>query len=512
MRTTRPPVSRGVVRSLVPARIDRLPWTRFHTRMVAALGVAWVLDGLEITVASSVAGTLTQADTLHLSSTAVGAIATVYLAGEVIGALVFGRLSDRLGRRNLFMVTLAVYLVGSGLTALTLGSGAGWVGYLYLTRFVAGMGIGGEYAAINSAIDEMIPARYRGRIDIAVNGTYWAGAIIGTLGTLLFLHTVAPSLGWRLGFLIGPALAVVIVFVRRNLPESPRWLLMHGRAAEAERTMAAIEDQARSSGRPLPPVGESEAMEIRPVRRTGYLTLIKLIFTGYWRRGVLGATLMITQSFLYNAIFFTYTLVLTKFYGVSASNAPIYLLAFAAGNLAGPLAIGRLFDTIGRKQMIAGTYIVSGVLLALTAYLFDQGLLTALTQTIAWCFIFFLASSGASAAYLTVSEIFPLEVRAQAIAVFFAIAQCFGAVGPVFYGHLIGNGANTSKLFVGYLIGAGVMILGGVVELLFGVHAERKPLEAVARPLSLARAIPETAVPRAPGATTAFSPADQPPR
>jgi MFS family permease len=512
MRTTRPPVSRGAVRSLVPARIDRLPWTRFHTRMVAALGVAWVLDGLEITVASSVAGTLTQADTLHLSSTAVGAIATVYLAGEVIGALVFGRLSDRLGRRNLFMVTLAVYLVGSGLTALTLGSGAGWVGYLYLTRFVAGMGIGGEYAAINSAIDEMIPARYRGRIDIAVNGTYWAGAIIGTLGTLLFLHTVAPSLGWRLGFLIGPALAVVIVFVRRNLPESPRWLLMHGRAAEAERTMAAIEDQARSSGRPLPPVDDSEAMEIRPVRRTGYLTLIKLIFTGYWRRGVLGATLMITQSFLYNAIFFTYTLVLTKFYGVSASNAPIYLLAFAAGNLAGPLAIGRLFDTIGRKQMIAGTYIVSGVLLALTAYLFDQGLLTALTQTIAWCFIFFLASSGASAAYLTVSEIFPLEVRAQAIAVFFAIAQCFGAVGPVFYGHLIGNGANTSKLFVGYLIGAGVMILGGVVELLLGVHAERRPLEAVARPLSLARAIPKTAIPRAPGATTAFSPDDEPPR
>jgi MFS family permease len=477
--------------------------------MVAALGVAWVLDGLEITVASSVAGTLTQANTLHLSSTAVGAIATVYLVGEVIGALVFGRLSDRLGRRNLFMVTLAVYLVGSGLTALTLGSGAGWVSYLYLTRFIAGMGIGGEYAAINSAIDEMIPARYRGRIDIAVNGTYWAGAIIGTIGTLLFLHSVSPSLGWRLGFLIGPALAVVIVFVRRNLPESPRWLLMHGRAAEADRTMAAIEDQARSSGRLLPPVDESKTMEIRPARRTGYLTLIRLIFTGYWRRGVLGATLMITQSFLYNAIFFTYTLVLTKFYGVSSSNAPIYLLAFAAGNLAGPLTIGRLFDTIGRKKMIAGTYILSGATLAFTAYLFDQGVLTALTQTIAWCFIFFFASSGASAAYLTVSEIFPLEVRAQAIAVFFAIAQCFGAIGPIFYGHLIGNGADASKLFVGYLVGAGVMIVGGVVELLLGIPAERKPLEAVARPLSLVRGIPETAVPRAAGAATAFSPDDR---
>ena len=503
MQTTRPPASPGVVRSLVPARLDRLSWTPFHTRLVAALGVAWVLDGLEITVASSVAGALTEPDTLHLSSTAVGAIATVYLAGEVIGALVFGRLSDRLGRRNLFMVTLAVYLVGSGLTALTLGSGAGWVSYLYVTRFIAGMGIGGEYAAINSAIDEMIPARYRGRIDIAVNGTYWAGAIIGTLGALVFLHAVAPSLGWRLGFLIGPALAVVILYVRRNLPESPRWLLMHGRAAEADRAMAAIEDQARSSGHPLPPVDERMTMEIRPARRTGYLTLLRLIFTGYWRRGVLGATLMITQSFLYNAIFFTYTLVLTKFYGVSSSNAPIYLIAFAAGNLAGPLTIGRLFDTIGRKQMIAGTYILSGAMLAVTAYLFDQGALTALTQTIAWCVIFFFASSGASAAYLTVSEIFPLEVRAQAIAVFFAIAQCFGAIGPIFYGHLIGNGADTSNLFVGYLIGAGVMILGGVVELLLGIPAERKPLEDVARPLSL---VPGTAVPRAAGATTAFSP------
>jgi MFS family permease len=492
MRASRPPASARAVRSLIPARIDRLPWTPFHTRLVAALGVAWVLDGLEITVASSVAGALSQPDTLHLSSTAVGAVATVYLVGEVVGALVFGRLSDRLGRRNLFMVTLAVYLVGSGLTALTLGSGAGWVSYLYLTRFIAGMGIGGEYAAINSAIDEMIPARYRGRIDIAVNGTYWAGAVLGTLGALLFLHVLAPSLGWRLGFLIGPALAVVILFVRRNLPESPRWLLMHGRAAEADRTMAAIEDRARASGHPIPPVDEGRTMEIRPIRPTGYLTLIRLIVTGYRRRGVLGAALMITQSFLYNAIFFTYTLVLTKFYGVSSSDAPIYLIAFAVGNLAGPLTIGRLFDTIGRRKMITGTYVLSGALLAVTAYLFDQGLLTALTQTIAWCVIFFLASAGASAAYLTVSEIFPIEVRAKAIAVFFAIAQCFGAIGPVFYAHLIGNGNDTSKLFVGYLIGAGVMILGGVVEAVLGIPAERRPLESVARPLSL---VPGTAVP-----------------
>jgi MFS family permease len=482
-----PTASASVIRSLIPARVDRLPWSPFHTRMVIALGVAWVLDGLEITVASSVAGALTKTDTLHMSSTAVGAIATVYLVGEVVGALGFGRLSDRLGRRKLFMVTLGVYLIGSGLTALTLGAGTGWVIYLYATRFIAGTGIGGEYAAINSAIDEMIPARYRGRIDIAVNGTYWGGAILGTVGTLLFLHVLPPHLGWRLAFVIGPVLGLVILLVRRNLPESPRWQLMHGKAAEAEQTIEYIEREVASSGRQLPPVDDSRAIEIRPAPHVGYVRLALVLFRDYWPRSALGATLMITQSFLYNAIFFTYTLVLTKFYGVSANNAPYYLIAFAAGNLIGPLTIGRLFDTIGRKQMIAGTYITSGVLLAVTAYLFDQGTLTATTQTIAWCVIFFFASSGASAAYLTVSEIFPLEVRAQAIAVFFAIAQCFGALGPVLYGHLIGTGSDPFKLFVGYLIGAGAMVLGGVVEIILGVAAEGKSLEDVAHPLSLVR-------------------------
>jgi MFS family permease len=484
--------SPGVVRSLIPARVDRLPWSPFHTRMVVALGVAWVLDGLEITVASSVAGALTKTDTLHMSSTAVGAIATVYLVGEVVGALVFGRLSDRLGRRKLFMVTLGVYLVGSGLTAATAGQGTGWVIYLYATRFIAGTGIGGEYAAINSAIDELIPARYRGRIDIAVNGTYWGGAIIGTLGALLFLHVIPPSLGWRLGFLIGPVLAVVILLVRRNLPESPRWLLMHGRNDQAEQEIATIEREAERAG-PLPPVDESRAIEVKPAPRVGYLTLVRTLFRDYWPRSVLGATLMITQSFLYNAIFFTYTLVLTKFYHVSAANAPFYLIAFAVGNLAGPLTIGRLFDTIGRKQMIAGTYTLSGVMLGITAWLFDQGVLTAATQTIAWCVIFFFASAGASAAYLTVSEIFPLEVRAQAIAVFFAIAQCFGALGPVLYGHLIGNGDDPFKLFIGYLIGGGAMIFGGIVEIALGVAAEGRPLEDVASPLSMVRKATEAA-------------------
>jgi MFS family permease len=333
----------------------------------------------------------------------------------------------------------------------------------------------------------MIPARYRGRVDIAVNGTYWAGAIIGTLVTSLLLHQLAPSIGWRLGFLLGPVLAVFIIIVRRSLPESPRWLLMHGRAAEAEDAIRRIEREALAAGQQLEPVDESKAIEIKPSPRTGYLTLAYVLFRRYWPRSVLGATLMITQSFLYNAIFFTYTLVLTKFYGVKASNAPLYLIVFAVGNLLGPLTIGRLFDTIGRKQMIAGTYIGSGAMLAVTAALFDQHVLTATTQTIAWCVIFFFASAGASSAYLTVSEVFPLEVRAQAIAVFFAIAQCFGALGPVLYGHLIGNGANTTDIFIGYLIAAGAMVLGGIVEIVLGVAAEGKSLEDIADPLSMVR-------------------------
>jgi MFS family permease len=475
------------LRSLIPARIDRLPWTPFHTRLVIALGVAWVLDGLEITIASAVAGVLNTPETLNMSSTAVGAIATVYLAGEVAGALLFGRMSDKLGRRNLFMVTLAVYLVGNGLTAFTLGSSAGWIFFLYATRFVAGMGIGGEYAAINSAIDELIPAHYRGRVDIAVNGTYWGGAILGTLGELFLLHVLDPGLGWRLGFLIGPVLAGVVLLVRRNLPESPRWLVMHGHADRAEHETAAIEAEVERAGIKLEPVEDARAIEIQPAPQTGYLTLVKVLFSHYPARSVLGASLMISQSFLYNSIFFTYTLVLTKFYGVHPASAPWFLIAFAVGNLVGPLTIGHLFDTIGRKQMIAGTYIISGVLLAVTAALFQAGMLTAITQTIAWCVIFFFASAGASAAYLTVSEIFPLEVRAQAIAVFFAIAQCFGALGPVIYGHLIGDGTQPVKLFIGYLIGAAVMIAGGLVEVFLGVAAERRSLEDVATPLSLVR-------------------------
>jgi MFS family permease len=482
--TSAPAASPGTIRSSIPARIDRLPWSPFHTRMVIALGVAWVLDGLEITVASSVTGVLTNEDTLHLSAGAAGALATVYLGGEVVGALLFGNLSDRLGRRNLFMVTLAIYLVGSGLTALTLGNSAAWVGFLYLTRFIAGMGIGGEYAAINSAIDELIPARYRGRVDIAVNGTYWGGAIIGTLGTFVFLNVMEPSLGWRLAFLLGPVLGLVVLVIRRHLPESPRWQVMHGREKEAEESISFIEHEVEHSGRELAPVDEGKAIEIKPTEAIGYLALLRVLFREFPGRAVLGASLMITQSFLFNAIFFTYALVLKNIFGISDGVVPLFFVAIAVGNLAGPLALGHLFDTLGRRRMIAGTYVLSGALLAVTAVLFRAGALNAVTQTVCWAVIFFFASAGASSAYLTVSEIFPLEVRAKAIAVFFAIAQAFGASGPIIYGNLIGDGTDPVPLFYGYLLGAGVMIAGGLVAAFLGVDAEGRSLEDVASPLA----------------------------
>ena len=481
------------IRSLVPARIDRLGWSRFHTRMVIALGVAWILDGLEVSIASTVSSYMTEPASLNMSPASVAfSVGTIYLLGEVCGALVFGSLSDRWGRRNLFMITLGVYLFGGGLSALTLGRGQGWVIFLNLTRFIAGMGIGGEYAAINSAIDELIPARYRGRVDIAVNGTYWAGAFLSSVLTIAVIKHLDVSYSWRIGFLFGPVLGFVILFVRRNLPESPRWLVMHGRVEEAEEAVSRIERETAAGGGTLAPVDESQEIEILPANSVGYWTLTKTLFKRYPGRSVLGASLMITQSFLYNAIFFTYSLVLTKIYGVANGNTAYYFMAFAIGNLIGPLTLGHLFDTVGRRVMISGTYIIASIALAISAFLFHAGLLSALTQTIAWCVIFFFASAGASAAYLTVSEIFPVEVRAKAIAVFFAIAQCFGSFGPWFYGKLIGDTAGQSadylehhsKLFIGYLIGAAVMLAGGLVEAFLGVDAEQKSLEQIATPLT----------------------------
>ncbi|MHB1535056.1 MAG: MFS transporter [Acidimicrobiales bacterium] len=504
----------GGIRSLVPARIDRLGWSRFHTRMVIALGVAWILDGLEITVASNVTSIISKPAALNLSSASVAfSVGTVYLLGEVAGAILFGHLSDKWGRRNLFMITLGVYLIGGGLSAATFGHSEIWVLWLDATRFIAGMGIGGEYAAINSAIDELIPARYRGRVDIAVNGTYWGGAFLGTIITLAVINNVSAAYSWRLAFLFGPVLGFVILFVRKNLPESPRWLLMHGRSEEAEAATAEIERDTERTGGTLGPVDESKAIEVRPATNIGFITLARLLFATYPRRAVLSASLMITQSFLYNAIFFTYSLVLTKIYGVGSGSTPYYFMFFAIGNLIGPLFLGHLFDTVGRKKMIAGTYFISGALLAISAVLFEAGALNAVTQTVCWCVIFFFASAGASAAYLTVSEIFPVEVRAKAIAIFFAIAQSFGAFGPWFYGQLIGNGHDHFKLFIGYLIGAGVMVVGAVVESFLGVAAEQQSLEDIAAPLGIvsdghagvgrpARLANVTGAPRPPAART----------
>ncbi len=446
MATVAAAAAREPIRSTVPARLDRLGWSPFHTRMVAGLGAAWILDGLQITIASSVTGVLSSPQTLGMTPTEIGLIASVYLVGEMIGALVFGRMSDQLGRRRLLMVTLLLYLLGTGLAAFTTGHHEGWLLYFYATRLLAGAGIGGQYAAINSAVDEMMPSKYRGRVDIWINGSYWAGAILGSFASLIFLNAFAINVGWRLAFLMGPVLALVVIVVARTLPESPRWLLMHGQKEEAERELLKIEEAARRSGQTLEEVADEAALELVPEQRYGYLTFLRLAFREYPKRAILGATLMITQSFLYNAIFFTYALVLTTFYGVSATAVPLYGLAFSVGNLAGPLILAPLFDSVGRKKMISGTYLLSGALLALSAWMFKNGDLTAFSQTFVWVVIFFFASAGASAAYLTVSETWPIEIRSEAIAVFFTIGTIFGAIGPVFYGWLIGDGSSRTGL------------------------------------------------------------------
>jgi len=458
--------------------------------MVCGLGAAWILDGLQITIASSVTGVLTQPDTLNMTSTEVGLIASIYLVGELIGALVFGKMSDRLGRKRLLMTTLLLYLLGTGLAAFVTGHHTGWLVFFYATRLIAGMGIGGQYAAINSAIDEMMPSKYRGRVDIWINGSYWAGAILGSFASLIFLNAFAVNVGWRLAFLMGPVLALVVIVVARVLPESPRWLMTHGRVEEAEAELAKIE---AVQGVPPEPVSDDLVIELMPEKQYGYLQFVRLVFHTYPKRAILGATLMITQSFLYNAIFFTYALVLTKFYGVSATSVPLYGLAFSIGNLIGPLVLAPLFDTVGRRKMISGTYLLSGVLLAASAFLFDNGSLDATSQTFVWCVIFFFASAGASAAYLTVSETWPIEIRSEAIAVFFAIGTIAGALGPAFYGALIGDGSSRTGLFIGYLVGAGIMAIGGIVEWFLGIDAEGKSLEDITKPLTAATPAPAAA-------------------
>ncbi|MVA77525.1 MFS transporter [Auraticoccus sp. F435] len=455
-----------------------MPWSKFHWMVIFGLGTAWILDGLEVQIVA--AGGFEES--LGMSTTQVGLAGTVYLLGEVVGALLFGRLTDTLGRKKLFVMTLAVYLIASGLAAFSPNV---WV-FLVL-RFVAGMGIGGEYSAVNSAVDELIPGRFRGRVDLAINGTYWLGAGIGAFASLFLLDPdiVGSNIGWRIAFLIGPVLGLGIIYLRRHIPESPRWMVTHGRGEEAEQVVRGIEDEVRASGKQLPDLDEErDGMWVKAREGLRLRQLAYVFFTLYPRRTVLGATLMITQSFLYNAIFFTYSLVLQNFYGQTPSSAALYFFPFAVGNLLGPLLLGPLFDTVGRRKMIGGCYAFAAVVLTVSAFLFNAEVLSAGAHTAFWCLAFFFASAGASAGYLTVSEIFPLEVRGQAISYFFALAQVFGAIGPVFYGWLIGEGTDRTGLFWGYLIASAIMLVGALVAAVFGVDAENKSLEEIAPPLS----------------------------
>jgi MFS family permease len=469
-----------VVETDIPARLDRLSWGRFHTLVVIALGITWILDGLEVTLAGAVSGALKQSPQLRFSNADVGFAASAYLAGAVTGAVFFGWLTDRLGRKRLFFITLAVYLVATAATALS------WDLWSFvLFRFVTGAGIGGEYTAINSTIQELIPARYRGFTDIVINGSFWIGAALGAAAAIVFLEPTlfAPDIGWRLAFFVGAALGLVIFIMRLWIPESPRWLVIHGRPAEGEAIVAEIEaslQRARAgpSGEALPRI----RLAIR--RFTPLREVMETLFVAQRRRTAVGLVLMAAQAFFYNAIFFTYALVLTDFYGVAADHVGWYILPFAAGNVLGPILLGRLFDTIGRRPMIAATYALSGILLTITGFLFAIGVLSATGQTIAWMVTFFFASAAASSAYLTVSETFPIEVRALAIAFFYAIGTGIGGVaGPWLFGMLIDTGSRAS-VFGGYLFGAALMIAAALVAWRWAVAAERKPLESVARPLA----------------------------
>jgi MFS family permease len=475
------------VETSIPARLDRLPWSRFHWLIVVALGATWILDGLEVTLAGALGAVLTKRDTLGLTDAEVGASATVYLAGAVIGALFFGYLTDRLGRKKLFLVTVGVYLAGTALTGLSWN----FASYAFF-RAVTGSGIGGEYAAINSAIDELIPARVRGRVDLIINSTYWIGAALGSAGITVLLdpHFLPARLSWRFVFGIGAALGLVVMWVRHWVPESPRWLIIHGRGAEADAIVERME-QGIDPALHAQPNEPLSAMRIRTRTHTPWREIWRSIAHRYRQRAVLGFVLMVSQAFFYNAIFFTYGLVLMRFYGVAAERVSAYLLPFALGNVLGPVLIGHLFDTIGRKKMITITYVLSGVLLALSGWAFRENLLTAQTQTFAWSAIFFCASAAASSAYLTVSEIFPLELRGFAIAIFYAVGTLVGGVfAPWIFGAIIGTGSRNA-LFGGYILAAMLMIFAGVVEAWIGVAAERQSLEDIAAPLSIANIVVE---------------------
>jgi MFS family permease len=423
---------------------------------------------------------------LHITQAQVSGFgAAVYVAGACLGALFFGWLTDRFGRKKLFMITLGVYLIATALTALSF---APW--WFFLFRFLTGFGIGGEYAAINSAIDELIPSKHRGRIDIIINGTYWAGAAFGALLTVPATNDLPVGVGWRLCFGLGVVLGLVVLLVRRNVPESPRWLFIHGHAQDAEDLVDGIEERVeQETGDQL--AEPDKSITIRQRKTIGFITIARTMFTLYPRRTILGFSLFIGQAFLYNAITFGYAEILATFFHVT-TNPGYYFAVIAVGNLLGPLVLARFFDVIGRKPMIAGTYILSGALLLVTAYLFDQGLLSAFSMTACWCVVLFFASAGASSAYLTVSEVFPMETRALAIAFFYAIGTAAGGItGPLLFSSLVSSG-KVSETVLAFSIGAVLMIGGGLIEVIFGVNAEQKSLEDIAQPLTAAEADAES--------------------
>ena len=469
------------IQTTVPARLDRLPWARFHLMVVVALGITWILDGLEVTIVGALGGVLQSEHTLHLSSTQIGTVASCYVAGAVLGAIVFGWLTDRFGRRTMFYITLAIYLGGVLLTAVSWGMAS-----FAIFRFITGLGIGGEYAAINSAIDELIPARLRGRIDLIVNGSYWIGAGIGAAATILLLdpRLLPVNLGWRLGFGIGGLLGLTILILRRYVPESPRWLVTHGYEEAAEKVVGGIEETVRKETHQRALAEPSKVLTIHPRRTFGFGLIVKAMLAKYHERSALALSLMVAQAFLYNAVFFTYGLVLTRFYGVSAERIGLYLLPLAIGNFLGPLLLGTFFDTVGRRRMISITFGLAGLLLIVTGVLFAISRLSDVSQTAAWTGIFFFASAASSSAYLTASEIFPLETRALAIAVFYAAGTAIGGiVAPWLFGSLIGTGSRWN-VFFGYCGAAVLMIAAAVMELRFGVDAEGRALEEIADPLS----------------------------
>jgi MFS family permease len=476
-------VSGRIVETLAPARLDRLPWGRFHTLVIVALGITWVLDGLEVTLAGSVAGALKASPILRFTDTDVGFASSLYLAGAVGGALLFGWLADRLGRRRLFFITLALYVTAAAATAFS------WdLASFCFFRFFTGAGIGGEYSAVNSTIQEMIPARYRGWTDLALGGTFWIGCALGAGASVVLLDPAFfnPEYGWRLGFFIGAALSIVIFYLRSWIPESPRWLAIHGREVQAEAIVDEIEAAFRERGVHIEDKHQLKPLHIHPRTHTPLAVVFRALFVTYRSRALAVLALMTAQAFFYNAIFFTYALVLTTFYGVPAGDVGWYILPFALANVMGPILLGPLFDAIGRKPMIAATYAVSGTLLAVTGWLFAEGQLSATQQTLAWAVIFFFASPAAGSAYLSAGEMFPVEMRALAIAVFYALGTAAGGAGaPYLLGWLIESGSRVS-VAGGYWLGAGLMIFAAIVELIWGVAAERKPLEAVARPLSQA--------------------------